>query len=115
MSSAFSCMVDLAGRGADINAMWHGWIELSEKKGYLRNEEGWRRYLFRVSEAETFPKLKKQIGKNFSPMPQPPPEFVTWWQRHPESEGGPNARIAYNSATYHNQWKDAHNPPVCAA
>ena len=47
MSSAFSCMVDLAGRGADLNAMWHGWIELSEKKGYLRNEEGWRRYLFR--------------------------------------------------------------------
>lgn len=115
MSSAFSCIVDLAGRGADITAMMNGWIKLSEDKGWPRNEEGLRRYLSRSLEGGTFPKSKKEAGKSWSPMRQPPPEFVAWWERHLEAQGGPPARVAYNCKSYHDQWKAAHNPPVRAA
>jgi hypothetical protein len=115
MGSAFSCMVDLAGRGADITAMLNGWIKLSEDKGWPRNEEGWRRYLSRNLEGGTFPRVKKETGKSCSPMTQTPPEFVAWWQGHPDSGGGPSARVAYSCAIYHSEWKAANNPPMRAA
>jgi hypothetical protein len=103
--SAFALMKELHAQRADFAALMDGWIKLSESKGWPQTEEGWRRYLLRMKEGESFPRRDAARAAASTAMPTPPDEFVAWWKTHPESSG-PSARVAYGCARYRYEWEE---------
>ena len=64
--NAFSLQMSLVDQGADITPMMKGWMDLSDGKGWPKNEEGWKRYLSRLTESGGFPKIRnKPRDKSF--------------------------------------------------
>lgn len=106
--SAFIVMRELIERGADLSPMFRTWMELSEEKGWPQNEEGWRRYLARVSETGGFPTVaQRSVVQDADP---PPIEFVAWWRAHEDcsfqdGQCQPSERIAWRCAGYREKWK----------
>jgi hypothetical protein len=84
--SAFSLTLELLAGNADITAMLHTWIKLSELKGWPKNEEGWRRYLNRLNQEGNFPTTKPASDKVASKSEPVPDLFMEWWKTQFESQ-----------------------------
>lgn len=112
--NAFSLQMSLVEQGADITLMMKAWMELSDGKGWPKNEEGWKRYLSRLSDSGGFPRIRNMSDKKNDKQHLPPDEFVKWWAHHPESDlnGGPIAVVAWNSKIYNDEWEAS---KLCAA
>lgn len=103
--NAFALQMSLVGEGADITPMMKAWMDLSDGKGWPKNEEGWKRYLLRLAEAGGFPRVTAAAsGKSRDSSPPPPDEFVAWWSHHSDSIEGPSARVAWNCLHYRTEW-----------
>jgi hypothetical protein len=109
--NAFALMKELHAQRADLAALMDGWIKLSESKGWPQTEEGWRRYLVRIKESDSFPKRGTARGQSYSATPEPPDDFVSWWKAHEDGAGGANARVAYNCARYRYEWEASCRSP----
>ena len=105
--NAFSLQMSLVDQGADITPMMKGWMDLSDGKGWPKNEEGWKRYLSRLTESGGFPKIRNKSSSKGGKQNPPPDEFVKWWAHHPESDlnGGPVALVSWNCKIYHTEWE----------
>lgn len=106
MSGAFSLMMDLVQRDADVTAMFKAWMDLSDAKGWPKTEEGWRRYLSRMASGDSFPTVAAKRVVT-SKEPPPPEEFSEWWKNHPEGGlDGPILKVAWSCERYRKQWTE---------
>jgi hypothetical protein len=103
--NTFSLQMSLVDQGADITPMMKAWMDLSDGKGWPKNEEGWRRYQSRLVESGGFPKVRSVAsGRSGDSSSPPPDEFVAWWSQHSESIEGPAARVAWSCLRYRAEW-----------
>jgi hypothetical protein len=102
--NAFSLQMSLVEQGADITSMMKAWMDLSDGKGWPKNEEGWKRYLSRLAQSGAFPRVRAAAHRRSRDFP-PPDEFVDWWSKHPDSLGETPASVAWTCQHYQAQWK----------
>ncbi len=109
--NAFALEAELFAQNLDLNAMRKEWIKVSGEKGWLQNEEGWRRYLLRVKESGAGP--KQPHVRTVVPVVLPE-GFIEWWKEHPHSGWGMREEqeefsveppVAYQCVRYHTEWK----------
>ena len=109
--NAFSLQMSLVDQGADITPIMKGWMDLSDGKGWPKNEEGWKRYLSRLSDSGAFPKVRSAAsGRGKDSSPPPPDDFVEWWKHHLESghtdgKFDVEPRLAYRAERYVSEWR----------
>ena len=104
-------MKGLLDQGADFTPMFKEWMRLSDEKGYPKNDEGWRRYLLRLTDSGGFPRVRTAASsKSKTSDPLPPEDFVEWWKHHLESgytdgKFDVEPRAAYRAERYVSQWR----------
>jgi hypothetical protein len=101
--STFDLQREAYDAGADINAMFKTWLELSKEKNWPATEVGWSRYLQRSLDGGALPMRPQAKPKVVRMIPA---DFRQWWEHHPEAGSGIAVEVAFKCARYVNEWHE---------
>lgn len=110
--TAFELESEVFGAGFDLSRMREEWMKVSNEKGWLITEEGWRRFLSRALDTGRGPR-RSQPGTECK-MAQPSAAFCAWWSTHCDSIDI-DAKRAFNCQRYMDEFRRATRPATQAA